>query len=87
MTQKTFNIGESSYYGRWQVKIDGEKITVNGIDWDTRKIERTDKFTTDDIDNFNLERHLTEMSTCYYAGQIMEWVKSKVNWKQKGGFW
>ena len=85
MPQKTFNIGESSYYGRWKIIIKGNAITVQGIDWDTRKVERTDTFSTADIGNHGLEMHLSDMSTCYFAGEMMKWVRSKVDIKDQGG--
>jgi len=78
MPQKTFNIGESSYHGRWKIEVKGEKIIVQGIDWDTRKVEATKEFSFDDAYSHDLEWYLTEQSTSYYAGTMMEWVKEHI---------
>ena len=82
MPQKTFNIGERSYYGRWKIEIKGEAIVVQGIDWETRKVEVERHFTTNDIGNYELENYLTDISTVYWAGEMMKWVKSKAEWKE-----
>lgn len=78
MPQKTFNIGECSYYGRWKIEIKGDSIIVTGIDWDSRKVMQTDTFTLASVNNYELENHLTDISTVYYAEQMMKWVKKQL---------
>ena len=78
MPQKTFDIGECSYYGRWKIEVKGKKIIVQGIDWDTRKVETTKEFSFDDAYSNELEGYLTEQSTSYYVGKMMEWVKDHI---------
>jgi hypothetical protein len=78
MPQKTFNIGERSYYGRWKIEVKGDRIIVTGMDWDTRKVEATREFTVEDAHSGDLEFYLTDISTCYHAGEMMKWVKKHI---------
>jgi len=79
MAKKTFNIGESSYFGRWQIEIKDETIVVRGIDWDSKEVRQIDTFTLSDIPNNRLSNHLIDMSTVYYGGQMMDWVRKTLH--------
>jgi len=84
MPQKTFNIGEYSYYGRWKIEIKGEAIVVTGMDWYTRKVRQTDTFTKDDANNNRLWNHLESISTVHWADKMMAFVHKHVPKKEVG---
>ena len=74
--EETFDIGEYALYGRWKVEIEDESITLTGMDWDTRKVERVKKFTTQDVVSGDLECYLaSEITTSFYAGEIVKWIR------------
>jgi hypothetical protein len=95
MATKTFKIGEYAKGGVITVEASGKKVTVIGKEWDfttgsrrssdqsnakefTRKEVNLDlKEAARTIDNF-----LHDLTTSYYAGQIMDWIKTKVKFQE-----
>lgn len=91
MATKTFKIGEYCKGGIITVEIKGELITVIGKDWDmsagTRKSSNQSnakEFTRETVlaTNKNVHRLLTnfleDLTTSYYADQVIQWIESKV---------
>jgi hypothetical protein len=91
MKTKTWKIGEVCQGGIITVEIHGKVISVIGKEWDFSKGSRRSsdqsgakEFTrgtivSTDVDaESKIENFLTDLSTPYWAGKILEWVKSKV---------
>jgi hypothetical protein len=95
MATKTFKIGEYAKGGVITVEANGKTVKVIGKEWDyskgskkssdqsnakefTRKEVNLDlKEAASTIDNF-----LHDLTTSYYAGQIMDWIKTKVKFQE-----
>ena len=88
---KTWKIGEYAKGGVITVEITGKVIRVIGKEWDTKAGFRKSSdqsnakpFTqgTAQADGYDAERmidnFLNSLTTSYYAGQIMDWIKTKV---------
>lgn|ERR1035437_8262182 len=91
MANKTWNIGEQAKGGVITVEIHGKVIIVIGKDWDTSKgwsrksdqsgakeftrgtIASTDTDARNKIDDF-----LNDLTTSFFADEILEWIESKV---------
>jgi hypothetical protein len=90
---KTFKIGEYCKGGIITVEIQNEHfIDVIHKEWDysagstrgsdqsnAKEISR-ERFLASNPDvEFDIELHLQDLTTSYYAGQIVNWLKSKVS--------
>ena len=93
MATKTFKIGEYAKGGiiTVDVNVKTNTITVIGKDWDmstgTRRSSdqsNAKEFTRESFDATNqncyrnLDFFLCDLTTSYYAGQITEWIESKI---------
>jgi len=88
MATKTFNIGEYAVGGRIKVTIQGDVLTIDALSWTTKQLvsgqtfqKKTDwdgktHFEGRPIDNF-----LNDLTSSYYAGKIMDWIKEKTEVK------
>ena len=92
---KTWKIGECARGGIITVEINGKIISVIGKEWDMSKgtsrnsdqsnakeftrgtIAATDHDARRKIDNF-----LNDLTTSYYASQVLEWIESKVKFER-----
>jgi len=94
MATKTWKLGELCKGGVITVDTKGDNITVIGKEWDmskgTRKSSDQSKakeftratFNTNNSDApRGLFMFLGDLTTSYYADQIMEWIKTKTNLK------
>lgn len=82
MASKTFKIGEYAKGGIINVQITGKVIQINVIDMFTKNSISTGTASTDDRDvERKLDNFLIDITTSYYTGKIMEWIKSKTNLK------
>lgn len=99
MATKTFKLGEVCRGGVITVEITGKIIVVIGKEWDTSagyskssNQSNAKEFTrgTAEANDTNAYRKvinfLEDLTTPYYAGKIMEWIKTKVEIKEKH-FW
>jgi len=95
MATKTWKLGELCKGGVITVEANGKTVKVIGKEWDyskgskkssdqsnakefTRKEVNLDlKEAARTIDNF-----LHDLTTSYYAGQIMDWIKTKVKFQE-----
>jgi len=98
MATKTFKIGEYAKGGVITIEIHGKVIQVIGKDWDTSKgwSKGSDQsnakpfvggtataMTTDRDVERKLDNFLCDLTTSYYAGQIMDWIKTKVKFERE----
>jgi len=92
MKTKTWKIGEVCQGGIITVEIHGKVISVIGKEWDFSKGTRRSsdqsgakEFTRGTIlsnDNnveHKLESFISDLSTSYWAGEIIKWIKSKID--------
>lgn len=91
MATKTFKIGEYAKGGIITVETTTKTITVIGKDWDCSKgykkssdqsnaKEFTRKSFNAEADSCmrELDMFLNDLTTSYYAGQIIEWIETKI---------
>jgi len=90
MAKKTFKIGECCKGGIIKVVTTEKKISINVHDMylDNKIIATHDEQITDYDKNINcdaLERRISnflhDMTTAYYAGKVMNWMKDKTGIK------
>ena len=99
MANKTFKIGEVCIGGVITVETTAKTITVISKEWDnsggySRAASQTNakelnRPTVDVSDNNayrKLDQYLSDLSTSYWASQIMEWIESKSKLEKKF-FW
>jgi len=94
---KTFKIGEYCKGGVITVEINGKFIHIIAKDWDMSKgtskgsnqknAKEFDRLTIelDAMRDINREMFmfLTDLTTAYYADQVMDFIKSKVNFDKR----
>lgn len=96
MATKTWKIGEYMKGGVLTVEITGKVVQIIGKDWDTsagwtKKSNQSNakEFTKGTIlaTEENAERKmidfLEDLTTNYYAGEVVEWIKTKVELKSE----
>jgi hypothetical protein len=77
---KTFNIGEYAVGGRIKVTLSKSVLQIQALDWVTRSVVRQQTFQVDrDQGMTDATWFLEDLSTSYYADQIINFVKSKMN--------
>jgi hypothetical protein len=92
MATKTWKIGEYCKGGIITVETKGKVISIIAKDWDTsagytkksnqsnaKEFDRTDSNAEGKMIDF-----LKDLTTHYYADEVMSWIKTKVEFK--GGF-
>ena len=97
---KTWKLGEVCQGGVITVEIKGKVIFVIGKEWDTsqgfskksnqsnaKEFARASGLATEPNIRMKLDNFLCDLSTSYHAGQIIEWIESKVDLKQGQNFW
>ena len=99
MNKKTFKIGEVCQGGIITVEIKGKVITIIGKEWDfsqgsrkssnqsnAKEFTRGTILSTDANSERQIEEFVTELSTSYWADQILKWIKTKVE-LSRSNFW
>ena len=83
MATKTFKIGEYAMGGIIQVKITGKVIQIFVKDmYGDGETLRTGTTSTEDNDvERKLDNFLIDVTTSYYTGKIMKWIKEKTGMK------
>jgi hypothetical protein len=89
--KKTWKIGEYAKGGVITVEINGNAINIIGKEWDSSQgyskgsnQSNAKEFTrrtilSNDIDAKNkMFFFLTDLTTAYYADNIIQWIKSKI---------
>jgi len=90
MATKTFKIGEYCKGGVITVEATAKKVTIIAKDWDFSKGSRRSsdqsnakewnrlEVSTNSSDaERQLDWFLFDLTTSYYAGQVMDWIKTK----------
>jgi hypothetical protein len=93
-SSKTFKIGEYCQGGVITVEITGKVIVVIGKEWDYSKGSNKSsdqsgavEFTRGTIESTDTDSYrklfmfLTDLTTSYYAEQVIDWIKTKVELK------
>jgi len=91
MATKTWKLGEVCRGGVITVEANSKQVTVIGKEWDFSKGSRrsSDQSNAKEFDRATvntdstyayrtLDNFLNDLTTSYYAGQVMEWIESKV---------
>lgn len=98
MATKTWKIGEQAQGGIISVETKGNKVTIIGKEWDTstgynKKSNQSNAkefCRLEDDASINdaygrLKEFLNDLSTSYWASEIMEWIETKVKFDRS--FW
>ena len=99
MASKTFKIGEYCRGGVITAEVKGSKVAIIGKDWDmsagTRKSSNQSnakEWTRIEVDSTlnssrrELDNFLNDLTSCYYADQVLKWVETKVEFPQTFGW-
>jgi hypothetical protein len=77
--RKTFKIGEYCIGGELQVISNKNTLTINAIDYEHREAILTKVFTLPNcLNNYELSEYLEELTSCYYAEQIINYIKNRI---------
>lgn len=96
MATKTFKIGEYCKGGVITVETTASKVTIIAKEWDTsagyskgsnqsnaKEWNRLEVSTSSSDAERKLDWFLFDLTTSYYADQVMEWIKTKVKFKSE----
>jgi len=99
MATKTFKIGEYAKGGVITAEVKGKVITVIGKEWDYSKGSKKSsdqsnakEFTFGTVlaneqdAEWKLSNFLCDLTTSYYADEIIKWIKSKVEIRTEFGY-
>ena len=80
MAKKQFKIGECAVGGIIEVNIQDALVHIIARNYFTKRHVQS---TAIPIGNTNAERqidnYLNDLTTSYYAGKVLDWIKTKVN--------
>jgi hypothetical protein len=81
---KQFKIGEYAVGGIIKVskvkikdKIFPDHIVIEALDWNTKEVIISRRFF--DWGEEAMSNHLNDLTSCYYAGKILDYIKNKLN--------
>jgi hypothetical protein len=79
MAKKQFKIGECAVGGIIAVEITGKRIDIKALDYNSKKVVNSSAFLTDysNCERY-IDNYLNDLTTSYYAGKVLDWIKSKV---------
>ena len=90
MATKTFKIGEYAKGGVITAEVTKDKVTIIQKEWDYSKgsSKGSDQSNAKELDRLTvstalrgsertIDNYLCDLTTSYYAGQILDWVKTK----------
>ena len=93
---KTWKIGEYMKGGVLTVEISGKNIAIIAKEWDTSKgfskgsdqskakeWNRLEVSITDSDARSKIDWFLFDLTTSYYADEVMKWIESKVSFKRE----
>jgi hypothetical protein len=96
MATKTFKIGEYCKGGVITIETTAKKVVVIAKEWDTSKgfskgsdqsnakeWNRLEVSTTDSDARTKIDWFLFDLTTSYYADEVMKWIESKVSFKRE----
>jgi hypothetical protein len=89
--KKTWKIGEYSKGGVISVEINGKAINIIGKEWDyskgtnknsnqsnAKEFTRSIILSNDSEAESKMFFFLTDLTTAYYADNVIQWIKSKI---------
>ena len=92
MATKTFKIGEYCKGGIITVETKGNNVSIIGKEWDynagskkssnqknAKEFTRLEVNFENDSSTREADNFLHDLTTSYYAGQVMEFIASKIN--------
>ena len=80
MASKTFKIGEYAIGGIIQVRITENVIKIDALDWTTKEKIMGREFNAEVLnEDYEVIDYLNELTSSYYADQILEFIKKNVN--------
>jgi hypothetical protein len=95
MATKTFKIGEYCKGGVITVEASKRNVTIIAKDWDfstgsrrssnqsnAKEFDRCEVFTSSNDAERQLDNFLHDLTTSYYAGQVMDWIKTKTTFTE-----
>jgi hypothetical protein len=98
MATRTWKLGEVCRGGIITVNTSGSKVTVIGKQWDhsqgsrrgsnqsnAKEWTRLETTRADDDTRRKIDNFLNDLTTSYHSGQILDWIKSKVEFEDS--FW
>lgn len=84
---KTFKIGEYAIGGKIKVKITGKIIQIEALDYYTNEIVQSGSTLITESDaRRKIDLFLNELTSSYYADKILEWIETKIKFKQHSYF-
>jgi len=99
MAQKTFKIGEYCRGGVLTAIATENKVTIIGKEWDfsagsnkssnqsnAKEFARIEVQTSNSSAKRELDNWLNEMTSCYYADQVLNWVENQTTFKPSFGW-
>lgn len=78
--KKDFKIGEYAVGGIISVQTECNLICIKALDWTSKKEIRSEKFKSTEVNE--MDNFLHELTSSYWAEQIMTHMKLKGLWKQ-----
>jgi len=99
MAQKTFKIGEYCRGGVLTAIATENKVTIIGKEWDfsagsnkssnqsnAKEFTRIEVQTSNSSAKRELDNWLNDMTSCYYADQVLNWVENQTTFKPSFGW-
>lgn len=96
MATKTWKLGELARGGVITVETTAKKVTVIAKDWDfsagskkssnqsnAKEWNRLEVSTSSSDAERQLDWFLCDLTTSYYAGEVMDWIRTKVKFKNE----
>jgi hypothetical protein len=96
MATKTWKLGEYSKGGVITVETTAKKVAVIAKEWDTSKgynkssdqskakeWKRLEVMVDEPEARLNIDWFLFDLTTSYYADEVMKWIESKVSFKSE----
>jgi len=100
MAKKTWKLGEVCRGGIITVETKGQQVAVIGKEWDfeagsnrgsnqsnAKEWTRLEKSADDSDFVRSVDNFLHDLTTSYYAGQILEWIEANVDTKGSAFHW
>lgn len=78
MAKKQFKIGECAIGGIIAVETfpKNETVSIKALDWNSKKEVKGQVFSHEDTSK--MDWFLFDLTTSYYSGKVMDWIKSKI---------
>jgi hypothetical protein len=84
MSTKTFRLGEVAVGGKIKITTSATIVTVQALDYYTDKELQSKSFNLLNGSDREIEWYLGDLTTSYYAGKLMDWLKTKVKFPERG---